>query len=366
MNTLHSFFKIILSTLMPVLFLYACSSSNEPEEPNPIVGTWTFSDNSKSETYEFEKDKSFLHISVSKKYSSNTPAVENGSYEYDTTDGTLTLFSQDGGSNEYHYEIDGDQLSLISKTGDQTTIFNRNENTNTQTLKSIVGIWTFENYPHQYFHFLKDGNGYRQSNATSDNESIYRRAFTWKYQGYFLIIDFKTYKDVYEVTPIGSEKIKIKDIGLKNNGIILNRTSEDGTTNVAYTEPPFEGYILYNGDPYRYYPLYSAIERVDHAKGTDSNSLSLTFLGSNNQLKPNGGYIVYYTPYYEGIPSSWENGTYTIQPGNYWVVMAAYMYVNGSDYGGGHGTLTVSKNKYLSTYDVKTKDITIHFSGERK
>lgn len=360
--------KVLFCALILSVCMCACSS-NDPEEPNPIAGTWAYSDNSKSETYEFAKDKSFLHISVSKKYSSNTPTVENGSYEYDPTDGTITLFSENGKSNEFYYEINGNQLSLTEKSGDTTTVFNRNENADKSTLKSVVGIWTYEDYPHQYFHFLKDGNGYKESGATPGDESIYRRAFTWKYQSGFLIINFKSFKEVYEVVTVDSERIRIKNVSLNYaEGSILKQTSEAGTTNVAYTEPPFECYIINNDSPYRYFPLYSAIERVNHATGgSGSNTLSLTFLGSNNEMKPNGGYIAYFTPYYEGIPSSWENGSYTISDsGGFWKTRAAYMYVQGHNLGGGDGTLKVSKNSQTSTYDVKTDYVTIHFSGKRK
>lgn len=275
----------------------------------------------------------------------------------------LSLVSACGGDDGRYDEPDYPYEEEDSSKPDNDD--DEEENAESASTKNLIGIWFFSEYPHQYWHLLSDGNGYCQSNATAKDESVYRRAFKWLYSGKVLSLNYGTYEDKYEIKFEKENQISIKN--LRNGNISkLKRTSKDGTTKVNYKAPPFDCYIVSNSNPYLYYPLYSAIERVQHASGGSSaNSLSLTFLGSNKEVSPNGGFIEYCTPYYEGIPSSWSNGTYSISESKgFWVVRASYMYVAKSNLGGGEGTLKVNKSGSKKIYDVKTDYVTIHFNGK--
>ena len=237
----------------------------------------------------------------------------------------------------------------------------------------IIGKWKFqyEGYwsTDTYFHFLEDGNGYKESFKTSNKDNgINRIPFTWNILDSVLTIHYmpidpyfsKSTKE-YTISNISEDLLILNHIKTKDYNT-YTRINSEGTTSIRYKSLPYVNYVRINEF---YYELSFAEMSCKHAVGTGSNGKFLQFYGSNESLDPIGIIFNYFTPYYEGINKEWSDGTYLIRSsGNHWVYRCFYIW-RGASYNGCTGKLHIKTVNNIKIFDfsLDDSDVVGHLEG---
>lgn len=101
----------------------SCSNDDDNKDGNdfPIVGTWTWIEDTISEMYTFKADGTFKLIWQEKAEGKSYSGEESGTWTYDTNDHKLTLntiIGEKPGPYTYTVILQGNQMTLIEADGD--------------------------------------------------------------------------------------------------------------------------------------------------------------------------------------------------------------------------------------------------------
>ena len=239
----------------------------------------------------------------------------------------------------------------------------------------FVGAWVQDvDYDPIYRIFNSDLTGMTVLNDDPDDPSAIRRqAFEWKYRNETLTLSFKSTKQVFTVIKISEKSMTLMDEdGYKetyrrikqsevpgytddDDGDDPNDNKEDSDKDKD-NDPPYANYMYVNG---KYYEITKIQSSVHHSTDSgDSNSKMFCFFGENGLLKPEGFYIDYNRPSWDGI-DNWTTGTYDVIAAGSENANKYYYYVGGGyapnmgGFFGAEGTFKISRSGDYTTYDFE-------------
>ncbi len=308
--------EIILSLNSDKSFVkYNLNNQNKRYYDSKKIGTWNYNGTLK-----------FLILS-STNYSVNR-----------LTQNTLTITSQNDG-----------ELMLTRISENQVPIeFKNSSDTNSKNSKKLIGNWRCSKKDIGFFSngemymmgadgtsSYKDGKNLSVYNYKVDDNQIllYEPGKSKLYSEY----DFQFSNNDQCLTLLDGDRVIFE----------LNNVNHEDKATFDYKTAPFSNYMYVNGI---YYEIVKIQSSVHHATGSgDSNNKTFIFFGPNGLIKPTGFYIIYSTPYYDGI-DDWYTGSYTVTDGT-----GFYKYIGVGSWSGNDfksdGTFSIKRSGNITTYD---------------
>lgn len=310
-----------LSLFLILTVLYLGFTSCEREEKSPLVGEWSFSNNTNRYYTLFFYENGIVKYQEHDGGQSETSEI----YHYIYEDDVLIIRYENGEIRNVIKVISLDGKSLVLKdwpNNGENSFYKKKKETNkgqgNDYKKGLVGTWSYNG---KRYYYLSDGYGYVQEENKYDG--IYREAFEWNIKDSILSLNYLNddFSFSYIISSISKDTMLLKDYDDYYKRV-FQRINSIGTTTVDYKKPPFTSYICIYG---YYYELSKVVSRCYHGAGTESNSKHLTFFGSNGEMEPIGAHFMYFTPYYEGINKDWYDGTYILnEDSGYWTYGGVY------------------------------------------
>lgn len=346
------------------VWLTGCSDDDKESDSlsiSDIVGTWSAVDNSNT-AFVFEKN--------------GDGYVKDGSlrelFTWSFSNFVITIRPDDVEDDSPEYKvlvrINGHQIEFefdgqIFAKAYEPPVNDDGQSSKSDYDKKLIGEW-WDGDPSRSlkkYYFCNKGRGYCISSRNTHDYGVYYSGFTWdtKESGKLRFQYVNSDAPIYYDYTVDGDKLKVTRNGRDSE---WTKMDDEVDESFDYTKQPFADNYLYDKNMGYYYEITKVVSGCNHAgAGDNMNDKYLHFFGTDGQLTTTGLRIVYFTPRWEGIDSSWPSGTYVMSSpsGAYkYVAMAWAAGREVSIYEG--AKLKISKNGSFTTYDFKDDKIELH------